>query len=197
MNRIYTTFFGVLALTLLSLSASAGEQFAEVGAYNDAGQVKLFVDRFQTQFPNGIQVSELGLRISNGFVHVLRKGYDAEQACRTELIELTDKDGRAVAQGVRKAAGTPVFIRSISVTNIAACLDDGCHALRNVVLEGDPPLLKAACERSELSGNKCRCHINDGSGERLINGGDFCKTFLDEVLYSVIHWVNLENVVSI
>lgn len=195
MNRMYVSLLGALALALCSLSAFA-EQIAEVGVYNDDGRIKLHADRFQTHFPDGTPVSELGVRISNGFVHLFRKGYDADQACRAELIELKDKNGFPLMQAAPQPVGTRVFIWSSSLINIAACLDDGCHALKYVVPLGDPPLLRAACDRTDLSENKCRCHINDGSGERLVNG-DFCDSYLDEILRPVTYWVTLANVINI
>ena len=193
MHKIYLTFRYLcfcLAMGLFTFPALAGDQVAEIGVYQTDGRIKLHLQRFQTQFPNGTPVSELKLKISNGLVHLFRKGYSENEACRTEMIEVVDAEGYPVKPGAFHPAGTPVFIQSLSSTIIQSCLDDGCHWLKNVVPMGEPPLQRASCDRTELSENKCKCHVNDGSGDRLVEGS-FCIDRFRQVVKPPVHWVKL------
>lgn len=185
----------LLAMGVFAFPVLAAGQMAQIGMYDADGHIKLDKERFQTSFSRGIQVSEVRLDISIGLVHLVRQGYDEENACRTERIEVLYRDGSPVVAGMAAVAGEPVFIFSTSVINIFACLDDKCNALKGVVIPGEPPLLSAACDRSELSGNKCSCHINDGTGERVTEG-DFCNSAIDNMLRPTVYWVKLAYVDS-
>ncbi len=193
MHNIIVTFRHLslwLALSLFTCPAFAGGQVAEVGVYQTDGRIKLHIQRFQTQFPDGAPISELKLKISNGFVHLFRKGYSAEDACRTELIEVVDAEGFPVKPGAFHPPGTPVFIQSLSSTILRLCEDTGCHALKNVVPIGEPPLQRASCDRTELSENKCACHVNEGGGDRIVSG-NFCYDRLSQIIKPPVHWVKL------
>ena len=180
------------ALILTAGSAMAESRFAEVGVYNGKGEIKLYVERFRDRFADGTPVTELDIRVVKGVIHAFRKGYGDDDACRTEHIELADESGQPLLASAPMPAGFPVFAFELSPTLRADCVDDNCHALINV----PPGLLSARCDRTELSENQCRCHINDGTGERLTNG-DFCDSWFEQVLNPLSYWVRLEHIVRL
>lgn len=186
----YKLFTALSSLLLVALSFQAQSATrAEVGVYGSDGSIKLHVDRFQTHFADGSAVAEVDLRISNGLVHVFRKGYDQSDACRSQMILLTDEEGLAVMPG-SQPSGTRVLLEVTAETISNYCNDDGCHALKNVVLPGEPPLVRAACDQTDLSGNRCRCHIDDGAGERLTQG-DFCNSRFEISRFPLVYWIKL------
>ena len=167
--------------------ASAAELRAQVARVADDGGIVLLTNRLVDKFPDGTPVAEAFVDDSNGFLRLVRKGFKFNGDCLREVTTLYDANRIPVSVG-NTVAGQPVFTVNATPVSLIGCLDDGCRALKNVVFPGEPPLVSARCETSELSGNKCKCHLNDGSGT-VVTNGDFCNSWLEERLLSVSQWV--------
>lgn len=182
-------FCSIAAVLLCSVgSASAAPDLrAAVARAGDNGEIVLLTKRLVDKFQDGTPVAEAYVDISNGFARLVRKGYRFNGDCIREVANLYDANRIPVSVG-NTVSGQSVFVFDSTTVNVLACTDDGCRALKNVVPIGEPPLEFARCDRSELSANKCKCHLNDGS-ETTVTNGDFCNSWLEERILSIQHWV--------
>ncbi|HET9054153.1 MAG TPA: hypothetical protein VFM90_08275, partial [Cyclobacteriaceae bacterium] len=164
--RPFTAFIAVLLWCGLSLADDA--DLAAVGYYDASGEIQLVEEEFKTHFPNGQTVDEITIRIIDGFVYVARKGYAVDGECFTEVAPLVDRYGAHLTTGSDPAFCSSVYISEFFPVRLVSCKDDGCHALKGVGPIGGPPLVrKAFCDMTEISDNKCRCHIDRGNGLEL------------------------------
>ena len=178
----------IAAVWLCSIGfASAADLRASVARVADDGGIVLLTNRLVDKFPDGTPVAEAYVDISNGFLRLVRKGYKFNGDCLREVATLYDANQIAVSVG-NTVAGQSLFAVDATPINLLACTDDGCRALKNVVFPGEPPLVSARCDRSDLSGNMCKCHLNDGSGT-VVTNGDFCNSWLLERFLSISQWV--------
>lgn len=168
-------------------ASAAPDLYAKVARVADNGDIVLLTNRLVDKFKDGTPVSESFVDTSSGFARLVRKGYKFNGDCIREVANLYDVNRIPVSVG-NTVAGQPVFVFESTTVNLLACTDDGCRALRNVVPMGEPPLEYARCDRTELSGNKCKCHLNDGSGTTVTNG-DFCNSWLEERILYIQEWV--------
>jgi len=83
------------------------------------------------------------------------------------VASLVDVNGIAVMVG-GAVAGQSLWVVDATPINILGCVNNGCHALKNVVFPGEPPLVYARCDTSD---GVCECHVNDGSGDDTVGGG--------------------------
>ena len=160
---------------------------AEVARVADNGDIVVLASRLVDKFPDGTRVSEAFVDISNGFARLVRKGYKYNGDCIREVARLYDANHIAVSAG-NTVRAQPLFVYEFSPISLTGCYDDGCRALKDIGPLGGQPLAYARCDRSELSGNACKCHINDGSGMSVTNG-DFCNSWLEERLLAIQEWV--------
>lgn len=177
---------GIAVLLCAPLTASALDQRAEVGQFNASGSLTIDVTRLQSKFPDGMPVAELKVEISNGFYYLTRKGL-ANDSCRKEAVQLLTSTGLPLVAG-STLAGQRAWLFEATPINLVGCHDDGCHALKNVVPIGSPPMQAARCDVTDLSDNKCKCHLHDGSGWRVTNG-DFCNSWMETLSGPLVHWV--------
>ncbi len=192
------TFITTLIMMLFSLSVlSEPKQMAKVGYYDEAGNIKIVSDVFLDTFADGGDVEELRIHDIDGFIHVRRKGYDSEGVCRAESLQLVNKNGTPIVKGSDPLAGKSVYISSLFATKVVLCADDGCRYLKHVVLPGDPPLRRAACDITETSDEKCACHVDRGYGDEIIRDGLFCKSLWSVIVTDVPVWVEESSVSTI
>lgn len=178
----------IAAVFLCSMGfASAADLRAQVARVDSDGGIELMTNRLVDRFADGTPVAEALVDISNGFLRLVRKGYKFNGDCLREVTTLYDANHIAVSVG-NTVPGQKLFVWEASTVNLLACLDDGCRALKNVVFPGEPPLVSARCDRTDLSDNKCKCHLNDGSGT-VVTNGDFCNSWLEERILSLPQWV--------
>jgi len=188
----------LLVAVLLSVAASpifAATQHAEIGKFTASGTITLQLAKFQEQFADGTKIAEITVTDYNGNRVVKRKGYSASGDCRVEMAPIANSAGQVIQNASVAPAGTRVYLFSVHPVAVLSCQDDGCHALKNVVLLGDPPLQSAKCDVTALSDNLCWCHLNDGTGDHLVNNfGDFCNSFLETILSPLSDWIRLQNI---
>jgi hypothetical protein len=178
----------ITAVWLCSIGfASAADLRAPVARVANNGNVEVLTNRLVDKFPDGTPVAEAFVDISNGYLRLVRKGFKFNGDCLREVTTLYDVNRIPVLVG-STAAGQSLWVLHESTVNLLACLDDGCRALKNVVFPGEPPLVSARCDRTDLSGNKCKCHLNDGTGT-VVTNGDFCNSWLEERILSIQEWV--------
>jgi hypothetical protein len=178
----------IAAVWLCSIGfASATDLRAQVARVADDGGIVLLTNRLVDKFPDGTPVAEAFVDISNGFLRLVRKGYKFNGDCLREVTTLYDANQIAVSVG-NTVAGQSLFAVEATPVNLLGCNDDGCRALKNVVFPGEPPLVSARCDRSELSGNTCKCHLNDGSGT-VVTNGDFCNSWQAVNVLIISQWV--------
>lgn len=167
--------------------ASAADLRGQVARVTDDGGIELLTNRLVDKFPDGTRVAEVYIDDSNGFLRLVRKGFKFNGDCLREVTTLYDANQIAVTVG-STVAGQSLFAVHATPVSFLGCNDDGCRRLKNVVLPGDPPLVSARCDSSELSGNRCKCHLNDGSGT-VVTNGDFCNSWLEVSLLDISHWL--------
>lgn len=184
----------VAALLCASQMASAADQRAEIGRFDSQGRLIIATERFHDKFPDGLRVAELKVEISNGFYFLARKGYDADGSCRKQAVQVLTSAGQPLVVG-STSAGQSAWMFEATPISLVGCQDDGCHALKYVVPIGSPPLQAARCDTTELSDNRCKCHLNDGSGWRVTNG-DFCNSFIETLTSPLTHWLHLRYITS-
>jgi hypothetical protein len=179
----------IAAVWLCSIGvASAAPDFrAQVAKVAVNGDIVLLTDRLVDEFQDGTPVAESFVDISNGFLRLVRKGYKFNGDCIREVASIYDINRIPVSVG-NTVAGQSLFVFEATMINVMACTDDGCRDLKWVVGVGYPPLESARCDRTELSGNKCKCHLDDGN-ETTVTNGDFCNSWLEERILSIQHWV--------
>lgn len=171
----------VLLCSIGSASAAADLR-AQVARVADNGEIVLLTNRLVDKFPDGTAVAEHFVDISNGFLRLVRKGYKFNGDCIREVISIYDANRIPVSVGTT-VAGQALWVLDATKLNLLGCLDDGCHALKNI-----GGLKSAKCDRTELSGNKCKCHLDDGSGT-VVSSGDFCDSWFEERVLSIQQWV--------
>ena len=180
---------------MLSMAASstfAATQRAEIGKFTASGTITLQLAKFQEQFTDGTKITEVTVTNYNGTRVVKRKGYAASGDCRVEMAPIADSAGQIIQSASIAPAGTRVYLFSVYPVSLLECEDDGCHALKNV---GTPPLQSAKCDVTELSDNRCWCHLNDGTGVHLVhNFGDFCNSFLETLLSPLGNWIRFQYI---
>lgn len=173
--RLFASFISAWLWCGLSLADDAG--LAAVGYYDASGEIQLVGEEFKTHFSNGQPVGEIAIRVIDGFVYVARKGYSVDGECFTEVAPLVDRYGAHITPGSDPAFCSSVYISGFFPVRLLSCKDDGCHGLKGVGPIGGPPLVrKAFCDMTEISDNKCRCHIDRGNGIELLNSTLMCKT---------------------
>ena len=178
-----TWLASIAAVLLCSIgSASAADLRAQVARVADDGAIVLLTNRLVDKFPDGTLVAESFVDISNGFLRLVRKGFKFNGDCVREVISIYDANRIPVSVGTT-VAGQSLFVLDGTTLNLLACTDDGCHALKDI-----GGLRSAKCDRTELSGNKCKCHLDDGSGT-VVSNGDFCDSWFEERVLSISQWV--------
>jgi hypothetical protein len=176
----------IAAVWLCSIGlASAAEPRAQVARVDNDGGIELLTNRLVDRFPDGTPVAEAFVDDSSGYLRLVRKGFKFNGDCLREVTTLYDANRIPVLVG-STAEGQSLWVWHAATVNILACLDDGCSELKNVPT--DPPLVSARCDRSDLSGNLCKCHLNDGTGT-VVTNGDFCNTWLEQRTLDIRQWV--------
>lgn len=177
----------LFALVCCALSSqSLAEDRIPIGVVAADGSVSLSEDRFRDSFPGGARVTELRTEISNGFLRVVRKGFQANGACIQEHANVVDSDGLQVAAGTL-TPGRPLFFEVVVSGQQLLCSDSGCD---------DTP--RARCNMTEESGGKCRCHIKTLNvppfyGDVIVSTNtSLCSSILEPHWWNVSDWLLVE-----
>ncbi len=186
-------------LTVLLVALCTGFCFADssqplpVGYFDETGEVQLYSDVLDPEFPDGTNVAEFEVREVDDFLYLARKSYN-DGDCHTEIVPLVDRFEQRLTVGSDPGACPLAFISNKFPVRVFNCLDDGCKLLPGVVpLGGDPIVLSAHCDNTELSDFNCRCHINRGQGEEVLNSDLLCKTELKSMQLKFPHWMNVNK----
>jgi len=171
----------IFAFAETSLAAPLRAQVAQVAA---DGTVKVFKERLVDHFANGQPVADAYVDVSNGFLRLVRKGFKPNGDCLREVATLVDANGLSVVPSAL-VKGQVLWVFDATPVSTLGCTDNGCHALKNVVPIGEPPLVYARCDTSD---GTCQCHINDGTGDSTVGGG-FCSSWYDKSVLSIDQWV--------
>jgi len=174
--------FGRLIIMALAMLGSAGAavaaQRAEIGVVAADGNVQLFRDRFQENFPDGTAVAEVRAAISNGFLQLTRKGFDAKNACRQHVTRVVDALGQPVTS---LNPGQSLYLWEFLAVEVSDCNDSGC---------ADDIPAPSKCNITEKSGNRCRCHVRGPDHEIFISPNeDLCWSLLDRIEADLSQWV--------
>lgn len=174
--------YGCLSILAVALLASAGgavaAERAEIGIVGADGKVQLHRDRFQEKFPDGTAVAELRADISNGFLHLTRKGFDAQSACLQHVTRVVDAFGSQVTS---LTPGQALYLPEFVPVEISACNDSGC---------ADDIPAPSRCNITEKSGNKCRCHVLLPDNNVLVSPDEsLCWSWIDRLTSILSHWV--------
>ena len=136
----------ILLCTLLATAATAsGKEIAEVGVIHPDGRVELDLTRFtstiQVEDGNTVGVSKVRLKISNGFLYIVRLGDDG---CTNEVLTTTGGYtlgeifpllparlgdglyGTSDPQPLTEATGVLRPIAVISITHLLQCENVSC-----------------------------------------------------------------------
>jgi len=184
----FCSFIGVLSLSFCVSAAT----LTEVGKYNGRGEISLNYEVLLREFPDDRPVKALKVVNNNGHLMVSRKGYGDDGTCFTEAVQLVDRCGTPLVLGSDPLMGKRVFLSSEIAVLVRACADDGCHALINVGLPGEQMPISATCDISEISDNKCACHVNRGQGIEIVRDGLLCKSSALFMPFYADEWTNDE-----
>lgn len=193
-NSFGRTFILLLTMFLITTHGSASYAdetgLAAVGYYAANGEIQLVKEEFKTHFVDGSPVKDISVRVINDFLYVARKGYTPDGECFTEVASLVDKFGQQLTSGSDPAFCSSVYIADFYPVKLVSCKENGCHALKGVVLaDGSPILSRAFCDMTELSEGKCRCHIDRGQGLELLNSTQMCKTEFRNFSMVLVDWL--------
>jgi hypothetical protein len=176
--------FGCLLIMAVAMLASASGAFAaqraEIGIVASDGTVQLYRDRFQEQFPDGTAVAEVRASISNGFLQLIRKGFNAKNACLQHVTRVVDAYGSHLSS---LTPGQQLYLPELVPVEISACNDSGC---------ADEIHAPSRCNITEKSDNRCRCHVRGPDNEIFISPSEgLCWSQLDRIHADLSHWVRL------
>jgi hypothetical protein len=175
----------IAAVWLCSIGfAAAADLRAQVARVADDGGIVLLINRLVDHFPDGTPVAEAFVDSSSGFLRLVRKGFKVNGDCLREVTSLYDANQIAVTVG-STVAGQSLFAVEATPVNLLSCTDDGCRALKDFT---GGIWVSARCDRSELSGNQCKCHGNDGTGI-VVTNGDFCNSGFEVHVLILTEWV--------
>lgn len=195
MNTLFVRTITIATLFTLLLCSGMGyadePDLVAVGYYDANSEIRLVDDIFKTHFSGGQLVNEIKIQVINDFVYVSRKGYAGNGECFTEIAPLVDKFAQPISVGSDPAFCSSVYISTFFPVRFLSCKDDGCHMLEGIgPLGGESLIQDARCDTTELSNNQCRCHINRGQGQELLNSDLLCKTELNVIPMHFNSWVN-------
>jgi hypothetical protein len=176
------SYYGCLSVVALALLTSAGgaaaAERAEIGIVAPDGKVQLHRDRFQEKFPDGTAVAEVRADISNGFLQLTRKGFDAQSACLQHVTRVVDAFGSYVTS---LNPGQALYLPEMIAVDITGCNDSGC---------ADEIHAPSRCNITEKSGHKCRCHVLLPDNNVLVSPDEsLCWSMIDRITSILSHWV--------
>ena len=181
-----------------SARALAANQPVEVGRFMSAGTIVLQLPKFHEQFADGTRISEIIVAEDDGYRVVRRKGYSASGQCRMESARLVTANGQPILSTAVAPLGTPVFLPGLISVTLIGCSDNGCRRLTGVDGLGGHETLRAWCDQTELSDNRCRCHVvtTESVDTQLANDSlGLCASLLDRVLsYPVTEWIRFRYI---
>jgi hypothetical protein len=168
-----------MALALLaSANNAAAAQRAVIGVITSDGEIQLYRERFQEKFPDGMAVAEVKASISNGFLYLTRKGFDAQGACLQHVTRVVD------AQGLHITTLNPnqrLHLPELVAVDISGCNDSGCR---------DDIHAPSRCNITEKSGGRCRCHIVGPDNEVFVATNEsLCWSWADRLTSILSHWI--------
>ena len=168
----------IMTVALLGAGGAVAAQRAEIGIITSDGEVRLYQERFQEKFPDGTEVAEVRAFISNGFLQLVRKGFDVQKACRQHVTRVLDAAGSPVTL---LNPGARLYLAELVPVDLTGCNDSGCAD------EIDAP---SRCNITEKSGGRCRCHIV-GPDETVFvaTNEDLCWSFLERISSLLSHWI--------
>jgi hypothetical protein len=183
-------------LNLVPVTTLAATQSVEIGRFTSAGTISLQLPKFQEQFADGTRIAEITVTEYDGNRVVRRKGYSASGDCRVEITPIMNSSGQTISSIFVAPAGTRVFfVKAIPVT-LFSCSDDGrCSELVGVGVPDGPQTLSAKCDQTELSDNRCQCHITTtDSTETQVGADDFCHSGLENLWSHLSDWIRLRYI---
>jgi hypothetical protein len=172
----------IMALAMLGFANNAlAGQRAEVGIVKADSSILLYKDRFQDKVPDGTAVAELSAEISNGFLLLIRKGFDLQDACLQHVTRLVDAQGLPISS---LNPGQRLYLVDQVAVQISDCNDSGC---------ADDIPAPSWCDMSERSGGECRCHVRGPNNTTFItdpqNQYGLCWTWRERLESILSDWV--------
>jgi hypothetical protein len=181
MSVSYLGRLSIMAAALLAWAGGAlAAERAEIGIVTADGTVQLHRERFQEQFPDGTAVAEVRASISNGFLQLTRKGFDANNACLQHITRVVDAYGSHIST---LNPGDRLYLQDLVAVDVDDCNDSGC---------ADEIGAPSRCNITEKSGNRCRCHVRGPDQEVFIASDEsLCWSLKDRIYDALSHWVRL------
>ena len=178
-------------LNLVPVTTLAATQSVEIGRFTSAGTISLQLPKFHEQFADGTRIAEITVTEYNGNRVVKRKGYSASGDCRVEIAPIMNSSGQTIPSTFVAPAGTRVFLLTPIEVDLLRCSDDGC--IDKVALLPPAGAYRGQCDQTELSGNRCRCHII-GENALFGNEGDWCNSYLEHIWSTLSDWIRLRYI---
>jgi len=175
-------------------TANAADQRAQIGKFTTKQTIELDLAKFQNKFSDGQPITDIRVADYEGYMVVRRKGYSQDGlSCLVESAQILNAAGQPIPSGFTAPPGTNVFIDNLVPVKREPCTGDGrCHMLKNV----PPGARSARCDKSDLSDNKCTCHLVNNYGETIIID-NYCYSWLEEVMSPLSDWIRLQYIVAI
>ena len=191
----------IVLAALLDFGAThtlAANQSVEIGRFTSSGTIALQLEKFHEQFGDGTRISEITVGDYNGYRVVRRKGNSASGECRVEMAPLMTGNGEAILSGSAVAAGTRVFLPGLLKVTLTGCSNNLCSSLAGVDGLGGHETLRAWCDQTVLSENRCRCHVVTTESpdiELAEDRGNLCTSWLDRLISAhVSEWVRFRYI---
>ena len=190
----FALFISICLLLGYSFASLADDMYlAEVGKYDSNGKIQLNLDRFETTFPDGGIIDLISVIDVNGFIYIVRKGFDRNGVCRSERVELVNRELMPLTAGSDPLEGTPVFIFSESNSYRRFCQDKGCNILNNLEVTDQITFDSAVCDITEASDFKCACHLQAKGTISIIQNDKLCvSAFKPTTKVEIEDWIRDE-----
>ena len=198
--RRIVLFPAIVLAALLDLGAThtlAANQSVEIGRVTSSGTIALQLEKFHEQFGDGTRIAEITVGDYNGYRVVRRKGNSASGECRVERAPLMTGNGEAILSG---SPWQPVggFLPGLIKVTLTGCSNNLCSSLAGADGLGGHETLRAWCDQTVLSENRCRCHVvtTESPGHRAREDpGNLCTSWLDRLISAhVSEWVRFRYI---
>lgn len=185
-------------LNVVPVTTFAATQSVEIGKFTSAGTITLQLQKFHEQFADGTRIAEITVTEYDGNRVVKRKEYSASGDCRAEIAPIMNSSGQIIPSTFVASAGTRVFLPTLIPVTRLTCSDDGCSDLAGVDALDGHETLSAKCDQTELSDNRCQCHVKTTESAETglydYEGDDLCSSWLEDILSPVSDWIRLRYI---
>ncbi len=168
-------------------TTNAADQRAQIGKFTAEQTIKLALGRFQNEHSDGQPITDIRVSDHEGYSIVRRKRYSQDGNCIVEMTRILDSSGHPIKSGFKAQENTPVFLNHLVPMLITTCMEDNHKCSRSAEIIGH----KGACDRTELSLDKCACHVTDLVGGIRIPGptDSFCNSVIDQMMSNLDSWI--------